>query len=58
MTLSTTEVEYMSTRHACKKVWLKRLPDELGVKQEGIVHDCDGQNVLHLEKKAYISPKD
>ena len=40
--LSTTEAEYMATTQACKKaIWMKKLIEELGHKQEKILLYCD-----------------
>ena len=49
--LSTTEAEYMAATQACKEaVWVKRLLEELGHKQEKITIFCDSQNALHIAK--------
>jgi len=40
--LSTTEVEYMIATQACKEaIWMKKLMEELGYKQENIPLYCD-----------------
>jgi ATP-binding cassette subfamily B (MDR/TAP) protein 1 len=40
--LSTTEAEYMATTQACKEaIWMKKLIEELGHKQEKILLYCD-----------------
>ena len=49
--LSTTEAEYMAATQACKEaIWIKRLMDELGHKQEKIVLFCDSQSALHIAR--------
>ena len=49
--LSTTEAEYMAATQACKEaVWVKRLLEELGHKQEKITLFCDSQSALHIAK--------
>ncbi|XP_073133491.1 uncharacterized protein [Henckelia pumila] len=49
--LSTTEAEYMAATQACKKaIWIKRLLEELGHKQEKIPLFCDGQSTLHIAR--------
>ena len=51
MALSTMEAEYMAATQACKEaVWVKRLLEELGHKQERITLFCDSQSVLHIAK--------
>ncbi|KAH9753878.1 Integrase catalytic domain-containing protein [Citrus sinensis] len=49
--LSTTEVEYMAATQACKEViWIQRLLEELGHKQEKISMFCDSQSALHIAR--------
>eukprot|EP00253_Pinus_taeda_P036138 PITA_36138 len=55
--LSTTEVEYIATSHACKEeIWLKGLFGEFGRLQDNIKLFCDSQSAIHLAKNpAYHS---
>ncbi|KAH9689118.1 Integrase catalytic domain-containing protein [Citrus sinensis] len=47
--LSTTEAEYMAATQACKEViWIQRLLEEIGHKQEKIFVFCDSQSALHI----------
>ena len=49
--LSTTEAEYMAATQAYKKaIWIQRLLEELGHKQEKISVFCDSQSALHIAK--------
>lgn len=49
--LSTTEAEYMAATQACKEsIWIQRLLEELGHKQEKIVLFCDSQSALYIAK--------
>ena len=49
--LSTTEAEYMAATQACKEsVWIQRLLEELGHKQEKITLFCDSQSALHIAR--------
>ncbi|KAH9670424.1 hypothetical protein KPL70_016984 [Citrus sinensis] len=49
--LSTTEAEYMATTQACKEaIWIQRLLEELGHKQQKIPVFCDGQSALHIAR--------
>ena len=49
--LSTTEAEYMAATQACKEsVWIQRLLEELGHKQEKITLFCDNQSALHIAR--------
>ncbi|XP_073148775.1 retrovirus-related Pol polyprotein from transposon TNT 1-94 isoform X1 [Henckelia pumila] len=49
--LSTTEAEYMAATQACKEaIWIKRLLEELGHKQEKIPLFCDSQSALHIAR--------
>ncbi|KAH9767897.1 Integrase catalytic domain-containing protein [Citrus sinensis] len=49
--LSTTEAEYMAATQACKEaIWIKRLLEELGHKQEKISVFCDSQSALHIAR--------
>ena len=51
VSLSTTEVEYIATSHACKEeVWLKGLFGEFGRLQENIKLFCDSKSAIHLAK--------
>ncbi|KAH9725713.1 hypothetical protein KPL70_007982 [Citrus sinensis] len=47
--LSTTEAEYMAATQACKEaIWIQRLLEELGHKQQKISVYCDSQSALHI----------
>ena len=47
--LSTIEAEYMAATQACKEaIWIQRLLEELGHKQEKIYVFCDSQSALHI----------
>ncbi|PON33119.1 hypothetical protein PanWU01x14_355340, partial [Parasponia andersonii] len=49
--LSTTEAEYMAATQACKEaIWIQRLLEELGYKQEKIPLFCDSQSGLHIAR--------
>ncbi|KAH9794218.1 hypothetical protein KPL71_004820 [Citrus sinensis] len=49
--LSTTEAEYMAATQACKEaIWIQRLLEELGYKQEKISVYCDSQSALHIAR--------
>jgi hypothetical protein len=49
--LSTTEIEYIVSSHACKEaVWLKCLFGEFGRMQEKVNLLCDSKSVIHLAK--------
>lgn len=49
--LSTTEAEYMAATQAFKEaIWLKKLMEELGHKQEKILLYCDSQSALHIAR--------
>nr|KYP42748.1 Retrovirus-related Pol polyprotein from transposon TNT 1-94 [Cajanus cajan] len=49
--LSTTEAEYMAATQACKEaIWIQRLLEELGHKQEKITVYCDSQSALHIAR--------
>ncbi|KAH9714593.1 hypothetical protein KPL71_020713 [Citrus sinensis] len=49
--LSTTEAEYMASTQACKEaIWIQRLLEELGHKQEKISVFCDSQSALHIAR--------
>ena len=49
--LSTTEAEYMTATQACKEaIWIKKLMEELGHKQEKIPLYCDSQSALHIAR--------
>lgn len=49
--LSTTEAEYMAATQACKEaIWIQRLMEELGHKQQKISVYCDSQSALHIAR--------
>ncbi|KAH9746316.1 hypothetical protein KPL70_004379 [Citrus sinensis] len=49
--LSTIEAEYMTATQACKEaIWIQRLLEELGHKQEKIFVLCDSQSALHIAR--------
>ncbi|KAH9655417.1 Integrase catalytic domain-containing protein [Citrus sinensis] len=49
--LSITEAEYMAATQACKEaIWIQRLLEELGHKQQKIPVFCDSQSVLHIAR--------
>ncbi|KAH9745763.1 reverse transcriptase Ty1/copia-type domain-containing protein [Citrus sinensis] len=49
--LSTIEAEYMATTQACKEaIWIQRLLEELGHKQQKIHVFCDSQSALHIAR--------
>ena len=49
--LSTTEAEYMAATQACKEaIWIQRLLEELGYKQQKIPVFCDSQSALHIAR--------
>ncbi|KAH9766027.1 Integrase catalytic domain-containing protein [Citrus sinensis] len=49
--LSTTEAEYMAATQACKEaIWIQRLLEELGHKQQKIPVFCDSQSALHIAR--------
>ncbi|KAH9648557.1 hypothetical protein KPL70_025642 [Citrus sinensis] len=49
--LSTTEAEYMAATQACKEaIWIQRLLEELGHKQQKIPVFCDSQSALHVAR--------
>ena len=49
MALSTTEAEYMEATQACKEtIWIQKLLEELGHKQEKRFVYCDSQSALHI----------
>ena len=48
--LSTTEVEYIATSHACKEaIWLRGLLREIGRLQNSVPIFCDSQSAIHLD---------
>ncbi|KAH9681106.1 hypothetical protein KPL71_026832 [Citrus sinensis] len=48
---STTEAEYMAATQTCKEaIWIQRLLEELGHKQEKISVYCDSQSALHMAR--------
>ncbi|KAH9668796.1 Integrase catalytic domain-containing protein [Citrus sinensis] len=49
--LSTTKVEYMAAIQDCKEaIWIQRLLEELGHKQEKFFVFCDSQSALHIAR--------
>jgi len=49
--LSITEAEYITATQACKEaIWMKKLMEELGHKQEKIPLYCDSQSTLHIAR--------
>ncbi|KAH9769282.1 hypothetical protein KPL71_011940 [Citrus sinensis] len=49
--LSTTEAEYMAATQACKEaIWIQRLLEELGYKQQKIFVFCDSQSAVHIAR--------
>jgi len=51
--LSTTEAEYMVATQACKEViWVQRLMEELGHKEQKILVYCDNQSALHIARNS------
>ena len=53
MALSTTEAEYMAATQVCKEViWIQRLLEELGHKQEKIYVFCNSQNAMHIVRNS------
>ena len=53
VTLSTTEVEYITATEACKELlWMKKFIQELDFKQQRYVMLCDNQSVIHFGKNS------
>ena len=51
--LSTTEAEYIAANEAGKEMlWLKWFLQELGLKQDGYVVNCDSQSAIDLSKNS------
>ena len=51
MALLTTEAEYLVAVKARKEmIWMKNFLNELGMKQENVLLDCDNQSAIHLAK--------
>ena len=51
--LSTAEAEYVALTEASKEmIWLQRLMEELGKKQESSRLYCDSQSAIHLAKNS------
>ena len=51
--LSTTEAEYIVDNEAGKEMlWLKQILQELGLKQDGYVVNCDSQSAIDLSKNS------
>ena len=49
--LSTTEVEHMVSTHAIKEaVWLQKLCSGIGLVQQAVRIDCDGQSAIFFAK--------
>ena len=49
--LSTKEAEYMAAIQACKEaIWIQRLLEKLGHKQQKIPVFCDSQSALHIAR--------
>ncbi|KAH9647635.1 hypothetical protein KPL70_025262 [Citrus sinensis] len=49
--LSTTKAEYMAATQACKEaIWIQRLLEEFGHKQQKISVFCDSQSALHIAR--------
>ena len=56
--LSTTEAKYIAVNEVGKEMlWLKQFLQELGLKQDGYVVNCDSQSAINLRKNSmYHSP--
>ena len=51
--LYTTQAEYMATTQACKEaIWVRRIMEELGHKQEKMYLFCDSQSALHIARNS------
>ena len=51
--LSTTKTEYIAANEASKEMlWLKQFLQELGLKQDRYVVNCDGQSAIDLSKNS------
>ena len=49
--ISTTEVEYMAATLACNEaIWIQRLLEEFGHKQQKIPMFCDSKSALHIAR--------
>ena len=58
MALSTTEAKYMTTTQAYKEaIWIQRLLEKLGHKQQKILVFCDSQSVLHIARNLTFHSK-
>ncbi|KAH9650921.1 hypothetical protein KPL70_026553 [Citrus sinensis] len=56
--LSTTEAKYMVATQACKEaIWIQRLLEELGHKQQKIPVFCDSQSALHIARNLAFHSK-
>ena len=56
MVLFTTKAEYMAATQACKKaIWVKKLLDELGHKQEKITLFCNYLDMLKIHTKKNLA---
>ena len=53
VSLSTTKAEYIAANEESKEMlWLKRFLQELGLKQDGYVVNCDSQSAIDLSKNS------
>ena len=51
--LSTTEAEYIAANEASKEMlWLKQFLQELDLKEDGYVVNCDSQSAIDLSKNS------
>ena len=51
--LSTTEAKYIAANEVGKEMlWLKQFLQELGLKQDGYVVNCDSQSAIDLSKNS------
>nr|GFB12188.1 copia protein [Tanacetum cinerariifolium] len=51
LAISTTEVEYVSTRKACQQaLWMKQARVDYGVRLDGIPIMCDNKGAIDLSK--------
>jgi hypothetical protein len=58
VSLSTTDAEYVAATEASKEIiWLQRLMEELGKKQENNRLYCDSESVIHLAKNSSFHSK-
>jgi hypothetical protein len=55
---STVEAEYMAAAHATKEaLWLKKLCNDLNLKCEGVLIQCDNQGTIQLVKHPIASQR-